>query len=65
LVLLEKVSMEAGFKNCGEIVSPSNFEIVTWTHARLSYSFPRLMGFHFELMMSMKLGFQNNMILRP
>jgi len=59
----EKVSMEAGFENCGEIMNLSKFEIVARTHTRLSYSFPRLMGFYFELMMSMNLGFQNNMIL--
>ena len=36
-----------------EIVSPSDFLIVAWTHA---YSFPRLMVFYFELVeMSMNL----------
>ena len=34
------------FGICGEIVSPSNFVIVTWTH---TYSFPRMMIFCFEL----------------
>ena len=38
-VFLEKVSMEIGFENYGEIMSPSDFEIIAWTHARLLYSF--------------------------
>ena len=38
----------------GEIVSPSDFVIVAWTHA---YSFPRLVVFYFELVeQSMNLG---------
>ena len=41
---LEK--MKFCFRICGEIVSPSDFVIVAWTHA---YSFPRLMIFYFEL----------------
>ena len=46
--------MEFCFKICGKIVSPSDFVIVTWTHA---YSFPRLMVFNFELVkLSMNLG---------
>jgi len=44
----EKVSMKVSFGKCGEIVSPSNFEIVARTHARLPYSFLRLMVFHSE-----------------
>ena len=39
--------MKFYFEICGEIVSPSDFVIVAWTHA---YSFPRLMVFYFELM---------------
>ena len=31
--------MKVGFKNCGKIVSPSDFVIVVRTHARLPYSF--------------------------
>ena len=38
--------MKFCFEICGEIVSPSDFVIVAWTHA---YSFPRLMIFYFEL----------------
>ena len=45
LVLLEKVSMEVDFGNCGEIVSPSDFD---QTHARVPYSSPVLMVVHFE-----------------
>ena len=46
--------MKFRFKICGEIVSPSDFVIVTWTHA---YSFPRLMVFYFELVkLSMNFG---------
>jgi len=38
--------MKFCFRICGEIVSPSDFVIVAWTHA---YSFTRLMVFYFEL----------------
>ena len=49
---LEK--MKCCFRICGEIVSPSDFVIVAWTHA---YSFPRLMVFYFELVeLRMNLG---------
>ena len=41
---LEKMKFYFGI--CGEIISPSDFMIVTWTRA---YSFPRLMVFYFEL----------------
>ena len=41
LVLFEKLSMEVSFGKCGEIVSPSDFEIIARTHARLPYSFLR------------------------
>ena len=46
LVLLEKVSMEVYFENCGQIVSPSD---VAQTHARIPYSSSLLMVVHFEL----------------
>ena len=39
LVLLEKGNKKGGFENCGEIVSSSDFEIITWTHAKLPYLF--------------------------
>ena len=46
--------MKFCFEICGEIMSPSDFVIVTWTHA---YSFLRLMVFYFELVeLSMNLG---------
>ena len=38
--------MKFCFRIFGEIVSPSDFVIVAWTHA---YSFPRLIVFYFEL----------------
>ena len=38
-ILLEKGSKEVGFEICGEIMSTSDFDIVTRTHACLSYSF--------------------------
>ena len=38
--------MKFCFEICGEILSPSDFMIVAWTHA---YSFPRLMAFYFVL----------------
>jgi len=38
--------MEVDFRNCGEIVSPSDF---ARTHARVPYSSPVLMVVHFEL----------------
>ena len=44
VVGLEK--MKFCFEICGEIVSPSDFVIVAWTHA---YSFLRLMVFHFVI----------------
>jgi len=50
LVLLEKVSMEVNFGNCGKIVSPSDFAIAARTHARVLYSSPVLMVVHFETM---------------
>ena len=46
-VLLEKVSIEVDFENCGEIVSPSNFAVAARIHARVPYSV--LMVVHFEL----------------
>ena len=46
--------MNCCFESCDEIVSPSDFVIVAWTHA---YSFPRLKVFYFELVeLSMNLG---------
>ena len=46
--------MKFCFRICGEIMSPSNFVIVSQT---LAYSFPRLMVFYFELgELSMNLG---------
>ena len=48
MVLLEKVSMEVDFENCGEIVSPSDFVIAARSHARVLYSSPVLMVIHFE-----------------
>ena len=38
--------MKFCFEICGEIVSPSDFVIIAWTHA---YLFPRLIVFYFEL----------------
>ena len=38
--------MEVDFRNCGEIVSPSDF---ARTHARVPYSSPVSMVVHFEL----------------
>ena len=38
--------MKFCFRIYGEIVSPSDFVIVAWTHA---YSFPRLKVFHFVI----------------
>ena len=50
--MIEK--MKCYFGIGGEIVCPSDFVIVTWTHA---YSFPRLMVLYFELVeLSMNLG---------
>ena len=46
MVLLEKVSMEVDFENCGEIVSPSDFTIAARTRARVPYSSPVLMVVH-------------------
>jgi len=40
--------MEVDFRNCDEIVSPSDFLIVAQTHARVPYSNPVLMVIHFE-----------------
>ena len=48
MVLLEKVSMEVGFRNYAEVVSPSYFVIVVRTHARVPYSFPGWIVVHFE-----------------
>jgi len=48
LVLLEKVSMEVDFGNCGKIVSPLDFVIAARTSARVPYSSPVLMVVHFE-----------------
>jgi len=46
--------MKFYFGICGEIVSPSDFVIVAWTHA---YLFPRLIVFYFELAeLSMNFG---------
>ena len=46
--------MKFCFQIYSEIVSPSDFVIVAWTHA---YSFLRLMVFYFELVkLSMNLG---------
>ena len=56
LVLLEKVSMEADFENCGEIVSLSDIEFVTRTHTRAPYSSPGLMVVHFELVRPEKMS---------
>ena len=44
MIRLEK--MKFYFEICGEIVSPSDFVIVAWTH---TYSFSRLIVFYFEL----------------
>ena len=40
--------MEVDFRNCDEIVSPSDFAIVSRTYARVPYSSPVLMVAHFE-----------------
>ena len=46
--------MKCCFRICDEIMSPSDFVIVAWTHA---YSFSRLIDFYFELVeLSMNLG---------
>ena len=50
LILLETISMEVGFENCGKTMSPSDFVIVTRTHARVPYSISILMVIHFESM---------------
>ena len=39
------MSMEVDFRNYGEFVSPSDFDL---THARVPYSTPVLMVVHFE-----------------
>ena len=46
---LEK--MKCCFDIDGDIVSPSDFVIVVWTHA---YSFPKLMVFYVELSMNLE-----------
>ena len=56
LVLLEKVSVEVDFENCGEIVSLSDIEFVAQTHARVSYSIPGLIVVHFELVRLKKIS---------
>jgi len=43
------VSMEVDFRNCGEIVSPSDFAIAARTHSRVPYLSPVLMVVHFQL----------------
>ena len=48
MVLLEKLSMKVDCENCGEIVSLSDIEFVTQTHARAPYSSSGLMVVHFE-----------------
>ena len=48
MIELEKMDMKAGFENFDETVSPSDFEIVVRTHARVLYSCPRPMIGHFE-----------------
>jgi len=40
--------MEVDFRNCGEIVSPSDLAIAAQTHARVPYSSPVLMVAHFK-----------------
>ena len=40
--------MKVSFKNYGEVVSPSDFAIVAWTHARVPHSFPGWVVVHFE-----------------
>ena len=46
--------MKFCFEICGEIMSPSDFVIVVWTHA---YSFSKLIVFYFGLVeLSMNLG---------
>ena len=56
MVLLEKVSIEVDFENCGEIVSPSDFASAAQTHARVLYSSPVLMVVHFELVRLKKMS---------
>ena len=41
--------MEVDFRNCGEIVSPSDFAITARTHVRILYSSPLLMVVHLKL----------------
>ena len=46
LEFFEKVTMEFGFGNCGEIMTPSDFAIVAQTYARLQYSFSESIFFY-------------------
>ena len=54
------MSMEVGFENCGEIVSPSDFAIVTRTQTRLPYSFLGWIFLHLDVLKKkyVKFGFE-------
>ena len=41
--------MEVYCENHGEFVSPLDFAVAAWTHARVPYSSPVLMVVHFEV----------------
>ena len=53
---LEKESMKVDFENCGEFVSPSDFDR---THARVPSSSPVLMVVHFESVKKMSRTLEN------
>ena len=46
--VLEREHRNLGFGKMVKIVSPTWFEIETWTHTRVSYSFPGQMVVHYE-----------------
>ena len=48
MVILERECRNLDFEKIVKIVSPTSFKIVAWIHARVLYSYPRLMIGHFE-----------------
>ena len=48
MIVLEMECMNLSLGKTVKIVSPTCFENVAWTHARVSYSILRLMVVHFE-----------------
>ena len=48
MIVLERECLNLDFEKIVKIVSPTCFEIVAQTHARVLYSCPRLMIGHFE-----------------